>query len=595
MSRSRRPRPMARQKQNGHALLRWSAAVKSMDVQDPLGLGLRGSTRMASQLLHCITTLTPRARYYSFLPWAVYDANKREPTEALADAVRRREQALALGCVSLHSGKSCAGGSVVGSEGAATWLKKGREEINLRRADHFTKTVAFDQYFRSLVDLGVFAADGDEPAAVENDEEPGPAASNTRLTPLGAELASRLDDILAGLSGTTAIASKQGSCTVKSLTSFASRTGLCEIMGERAPDRELVRDLLFAKRPMEGEAHPFRRRSLLLILELCRQFSPGQWLLSESNFCDAAYFGQLAYEKSRFRVTIPDELDEIATRWRMFQFHHFMGVALEAMFAWLVTHVGDQGIGGTTINAMVDGLAGSSTQALVGDAVGVALPRPFVEMSPSELFSAGSVPGGPLDRETSEAFEAAVNVASPLGESELERRLRSGDHLRSTAGLALPLILLSTAMARYCRWKDTPYDNWLSQMAREDPRLDLVPPIILKGYEDRFRGTWWTTPFGDLARFALKRFVADQHVEGSYRKTGTGMGEKCLLSIDGERITTTQSYTGIGLGNARFRSAVRLLADLRLIEEHNDAHRLTNEGKAFLKSELAAERARGVS
>jgi hypothetical protein len=49
------------------------------------------------------------------------------------------------------------------------------------------------------------------------------------------------------------------------------------------------------------------------------------------------------------------------------------------------------------------------------------------------------------------------------------------------------------------------------------------------------------------------------------------------------------------LGNARFRSAVRLLADLRLVEEHNDAHRLTDEGKTFLKAELAAERTRGVS
>ena len=564
-----------------------------MDVQDPLGLGLRGSTRMASQLLHCITTLTPRARYYSFLPWAVQDTQKREPSGELRDGVLRREQALALGCVALHPG-TYPGGSLVGSDGAATWLRAGRDDINLRRADPFTKTAAFDQYFRSLVDLGVFAAVGDAPAAVDDEEEPPPAATALRLTALGAELASRLDGILAGLSATATISSNEG-CSVKSLKSFARRAGLCEIVGDTAPDRELLRDLLFAKRPMEGEAHPFRRRSLLLILELCRQFSPGQWLLSESNFCDAVYFGQLAHEKSRFRVTIPIELDEIATRWRMFQFHHFMAVALEAMFAWLVTHVGDHGIGGTTIDAMVDGLAGPSTQALVGEAIGVSLFRPFVEMTPAELFSAGNVPGGPLDREASEAFDAAVTVASPFSESELEGRLRSGDHLRSSAGLALPLIMLSTAMARYYHWKDTPYDNWLWQMAKEDPRLDLVPPIILRGYEDRFRGDWWTTPFGDLARFTLKRFVADQHVEVSYRKTATGMGEKCLLSIDGNRVTTTRSYTGIGLGNARFRSAVRLLADLKLVEEHNNAPRLTDEGKTFSKAELAAECARGVS
>ena len=49
-------------------LLRWSDYVPASDVQDPLGLGLRGSTRLASLLLYCITSITPRARYFSFIP-----------------------------------------------------------------------------------------------------------------------------------------------------------------------------------------------------------------------------------------------------------------------------------------------------------------------------------------------------------------------------------------------------------------------------------------------------------------------------------------------------------------------------------------------
>lgn len=46
----------------------WNKPALGSDVQDPLGLELRMSPRMAGQLLHCITTVTPRARYYSFLP-----------------------------------------------------------------------------------------------------------------------------------------------------------------------------------------------------------------------------------------------------------------------------------------------------------------------------------------------------------------------------------------------------------------------------------------------------------------------------------------------------------------------------------------------
>src|SRR3954449_5468367 len=87
-------------------LLRWSAHVPCADVQDPLGLSLRGSARLASRLLHCITSITPRARYYSFIPWCFHDYQCREKgnPDALGvkDAIVLRENALTLGCVRHH-------------------------------------------------------------------------------------------------------------------------------------------------------------------------------------------------------------------------------------------------------------------------------------------------------------------------------------------------------------------------------------------------------------------------------------------------------------------------------------------------------------
>jgi len=62
-------------------LLRWSEHVPASDVQDPLGLSLRGSARLASQLLYCITSITPRARYFSFIPWCVLDWRRRASVE----------------------------------------------------------------------------------------------------------------------------------------------------------------------------------------------------------------------------------------------------------------------------------------------------------------------------------------------------------------------------------------------------------------------------------------------------------------------------------------------------------------------------------
>src|SRR5947209_983272 len=100
-------------------LLAWSKLVPVSEGQDPLGLNLRVSARLSGQLLHCITSITPRARYFSFFPWCVAEFNRREkienPTASLRDAVRLREKALTLGCVMHHGGQACEGGSLVGS------------------------------------------------------------------------------------------------------------------------------------------------------------------------------------------------------------------------------------------------------------------------------------------------------------------------------------------------------------------------------------------------------------------------------------------------------------------------------------------------
>src|SRR5437899_9971435 len=125
---------MAKQRQSASHLLRWSQHVPASDVQDPLGLGLRGSTRLASQLLHCITSITPRARYFSFLPWSVFHFQSREKGQPFAlglyDAIIIREQALTLACLARHEGEPCVGGRLVGSRDGRKWYFKGEKQAN---------------------------------------------------------------------------------------------------------------------------------------------------------------------------------------------------------------------------------------------------------------------------------------------------------------------------------------------------------------------------------------------------------------------------------------------------------------------------------
>src|SRR5262245_3599625 len=118
-------------------LLRWSAHVPCSDVQDPLGLSLRGSARLANRLLHCLTSITPRERNFSFIPCCASDYQNREKGRphalGLRDAIVLRENVLALACIKYHQqdkGGTCKGGNVVGTIKAKRWLRKGEAEAN---------------------------------------------------------------------------------------------------------------------------------------------------------------------------------------------------------------------------------------------------------------------------------------------------------------------------------------------------------------------------------------------------------------------------------------------------------------------------------
>ena len=166
--------------------------MPTSDVQDPLGLGLRGSTRLATLLLFCITSITPRARYFSFIPWCVYDWQRREKGRGFAlglrDGIAIREKALALGCIAHHDGKACEGGGLVGSTNISRWFAKGLAEIDLRKLP-FAKNPALGAYFNSLVNLGFFVPDDDVPESEEDAELTALVFDDRELTPLGRKLA----------------------------------------------------------------------------------------------------------------------------------------------------------------------------------------------------------------------------------------------------------------------------------------------------------------------------------------------------------------------------------------------------------------------
>lgn len=545
---------------------------------------------MASQLLYCITSITPRARYFSFIPWSIHDYQQREKGKphalGLRDAIVLREQALTLACVAHHQGRPCKGGALVGSRDAGKWFTKHQKEAKFRTLKKFAKNPALAAYLNSLVNLGVFLTEEERPDTDEESDTEDVSFDDIELSGLGLELATRYDSVVGNLSATRQLATKDRICSMGSLRELGKRGGLCELPEKSSVDRELLRDIFFAVIRSKGDSHAVRRKSLLLILEFCRQFSSGHWFLDESNFASAVYYGSIVSEGDRLAVSVPAQLTDIATRWRMFYFHHYMAVALEALFSWLVCQLGSYGLAGATVESLIAGLNHPSVRKGLSELLQVDLIGPFGDASPSTLFPRAGVIGDDLDVELSELLDESLQSLNPFAEDSLEGTIRGNEHLYSSTGLALPLILLATTLARYTRWEATNFGKWLAGSAT-DPYLDLIPPLLTMGLSRRF-GSWWKCTWRNLAGFVLSRYVIQQHQAMSYEKSWRG--DRCLLQADGAKVFSTGGYEKIGMGNARLGSAIQVLVDLGLLEDDEDGvTNLTTEGKHFLSRELTKE------
>ncbi len=569
-------------------LLRWSGYVPASEALDPLGLSLRGSARLASLLLFCITSITPRARYFSFIPWCIsdYRANEKGKPHAfgLKEAIRIREKALTYGCIAHHNGKTCAGGALVGSDAATRWLSDHDGMADLKRLP-FAKNLALNAYLNSLVNLGFFQSQEERTEVEEEVEDAELTFDDIELSELGRDLANAYGSSIGRIEVVKHLSDLDRTCRVENLKRLGERGGLCELTLPASFDRVLLRSVFFAHKGFTVGRHERRNRSMTLILELCRQFSDNGWVMNSYTFGSAVYFRQLHEGDSSIQVTIPDALEDISNRWRMFYFHQFMSVALEGLFSCLVTQLNEMGIAGATIPDMVALLDAKPVTRTLRTMFDLDLPEGFGSTTPSDVFAALGVSSTSLTEETARAIDEAISVDHPVAEPKLEEAIRSGAHRNVPAGLAISAILLGLTLGRYRRWESSDYGDWLTKKdVVKDSFLDLLPSTVLLGL-DQHLGDWWSLPWSRLVEYVLSRFIVQQHQSMSFEKTANG--DRCLIQVDGPRISSDGPYEKIGTGNGRLRSAVQVLIDLGLITpDESGLPFLTEEGLRLLHEEL---------
>jgi hypothetical protein len=572
-------------------LLRWTKASGGDDSGDPLGLELRVLTRLQSQLLHCITSITPRARYFAFLPWCVAEYARRERgaswAEGLTKAVTYRERALALGCVALHGGESCNGGGVVGSDRATEYLNAaGGEQVSIREFSKRSTTTAWDQYFGSLANFGIFV-ETDSVAEAEGDEPAAPVTIDAlTLAPIGLRLADAYSRVVEGLQAPTELGSSDRCTTVAHLTDLASRGGICEVMLPDAEDRPLLRALFFHKLQSPGRAHQLRRQSLLLLMQLIAQLGESGIELDERIFANAVYFGEtVADDGVRIVLDTPQALEEIRLRWRVFYVQFYFSLAFESLFRALVQAVGQAGTRGLSIPEVVESVGSRRVVAGVAKLIGAELGDSLLDLTAAEMLhrlgGCGCPPFG-----TSAEFEKAAHASASWSEPSIANHLRQWRFPLPADAFAVGLVGLVVAMGRYRGEIGTPYGWWL-QSCVEDATKDLAAPSFDLWFDSQ-GGDWMKRPLREVVPIIVERFLVRLHEWLGYEK-GSDNSRIIVHACEG-RLFSTGTFDRLGVHNTRLRNALRVLADLVLIHRRSDGvFVLTPEGQAWLAQELAVE------
>lgn len=575
-------------KQDFADLIKWNQKVVIGKGQDPLGLNLRVSAQLSRQLLFCITSVTPRARYYSFLMWCIDEylkAKESNPSVMLDDVANYRERALVLGSVLHHEGETCAGGGLVGYRTA----KRNYEKLKISKQIDLTKNKLAENparniYKGSLFNLGLFANLAESDSEIDDDDETEiEIGDDFKLSDVGQHIADQYLSNIKNLKILGQIRQRKPICSVECLRSLGKIGGLCELKYPESQDRHILRELFFNKLTTTNpsRSHEFRRQSLLLLMYFVSRCHNEGVSFNEMHFRHAVYYGEIPALKNRKPQT-PTQLLDIALRWRMFYFHYYLTVGLESLLAYVVSKTRDAGLSGLKLDCIWGDLGRAQPEAFLKRPL-KALPNITLE----EVLTMFDLKY-PTCADAADEFDQGLPLMHVLSEETLQSFLWQRSKLHTANGLLAAMLIILISLTRYRKWNvnSNPYGNWLFQANRNDP-LNVTLPTVIAGLNDKFN-EFQNAPLYDVLKYILYRYVLRQHQELSYVKSWDG--GTLLITCDDDCVFWKNSdFERTTASNPRFDNAMQILEDLGYIKDYStkdEIESLTPDGKRCLEAGL---------
>ncbi len=551
---------------------------------DPLGLD-RVSDRLTSNMLVGITSLTTRARYYSFYVWAIKNVNETENIKnfnQFENAFYDRIRAYSLACVA-HENNNPDGdhSSIQGKVKSKPKWRNADKNVGVHGFRHLpgNRLGGYGYYYQtSIRRLGL--------AKKEQVKDV--------LTPLGAKLAEFFEKEIIDTRYYKEFLGRDA-IPKSVLIKYGSKSCVCLICKKNASDRDPLKDIILGMNPeaKNNTYHQRRQDTLVQILYSLDFLNKYSETIDEEVFLDIAYFGQFFSRKKVREIVFPSKIRKTVEKWKLFRSHDYFSYACESLFHIFLELLDihrSTGLSYSDLMNLLDKseyvneissilntkLKGSSSKELALNDVLIALVTEVDEKA------------NEFDSRISKNFDSSCNLNSGINEHLLTLKIIDNfgseefDYIKSTVWASLVLLLI---FARFY-WRSKTQDpawKWLIV----NTEGDLSPSYFVYHLGQKLANIKFT--MFDYLKWIYNDFVLTQAENIYNQKVGSSLYSRPVswFHSDGGVYRIDKQHSP-RFRNSRFASCLSILSDLSLCKTDGKNHRLTINGKKVLK-ELGIE------
>jgi len=559
----------------------WNKPVQEGDqALDPLGMN-RVTDRLLNDLLMGITTVTPRARYYSFYTWVVYNIGKRRTIENFSQFRSEfydLERAFMLACVAHEQDTNARNrnhNAISGSEkGHRVWKESG-SSISMDFPYFGHKLGGYGQYYQgSIAKLGLTMVPED--AAFEQPTE------------LGLKIAEAFGKVIEHTWFMRDISGKK-KVMKEALLKFGSGACLCRLRDADADDRNVLTKLFFGTLSgTNSSPTTIHRRETLALILFCSDFAASRgFKLSDQHFLDMCYFGQTCGAGRAHNFVIPKALAETASMWKVFRAHDYLAYSCEVILSCFLEFLSEKPhIGGT----LDDFLAEVASKELVGrlrELTKASVPnKTATEIQMREILngitvSLGLGEFGGREVEASKEFDAKVRVSSSFSEFQvmemLEEVVQAGEFNREEVYSPVCALLISIYI-RFFSQHATASKLWRWMIKHTGG--DMSPARFVNDFQVRMKAARFS--LADFMERFTKEYVVEQAKQVYLEKSASIYSKpRSWFHVEGMFFKPDREYWARHR-NTRFDSATTILEDLGLVKIGGGAIELSEDGKQLL-------------